>query len=52
MFKVKTISGDSMYGLEKDVNEFIKDKKVINISYTMSGCGYGYIRECCILYEV
>lgn len=52
MLKVKIIADDSKYGLEEKINEFIKDKKVINISYTIAGCGYGYTHECCILYEV
>ena len=52
MPKVKMIADGSMYDLEKKVNDFIKDKKVISISYAIAGCGYGYTHECCILYNV
>lgn len=51
MIKVKLIDDESIVKLEKKVNEFIKDKKVISISYAIAPCGYGYTRECCILYE-
>ena len=51
MLSVKMLEDESMYKLERKVNEFIKNKKVISISYTMAPCGYGYTRECCILYE-
>lgn len=51
MLKVKMIGDESTYGLEREVNEFIKNKRVISISYAIAPCGYGYTRECCILYE-
>ena len=51
MLKVKMINDESILGLERSVNDFIKDKRVISISYTMASCGYIYTRECCILYE-
>ena len=52
MPKVEIIGGDmSRYELQVEVNNFIKDKKVINISYTVHICGYSTYREACILYE-
>ena len=51
MLKVKMIDDDYIRNLEISVNESIKDKRVISISYAIAPCGYGYIRECCILYE-
>ena len=52
MPKVEIIHGDkSCYGLEEEINNFIKDKNVINISYTAYMCGYHTYREACILYE-
>jgi hypothetical protein len=51
MLKVKMMDDESIHDLEKKVNEFIKDKRVISISYAIAPCGYGYTRECCILYE-
>ena len=52
MPKVEIIGGNmSRYGLEEEINNFIKDKNVINISYTAYMCGYHTHREACILYE-
>jgi hypothetical protein len=51
MVKVKIIDDEYIYDLEKKVNEFIKDKRVISISYAIAPRAYGYTRECCILYE-
>ena len=46
---IQTCSNDSL--LEKQINDFIKDKQVINISYAVYMCGYSTYREACILYE-
>ena len=52
MPKVELIGGNkTLYALEKEINEFIKDKNVINISYTAYMCKYYTYREACILYE-
>ena len=51
MLNVKILDDEYMHTLERKVNEFIKDKRVISISYAIAPCGYGHIRECCILYE-
>lgn len=51
IFKIEIIEDESKVGLERKVNEFIKNKIVISISYAVAPCGYAYIRECCILYE-
>lgn len=51
MLKVKMIDEKSTHDLEIKVNEFIKNKRVISISYAIAPCGYGYTHECCILYE-
>lgn len=48
MLKVEIIEDASKFVLERKVNEFIKNKIVISISYAIAPCGY---RECCILYE-
>lgn len=37
--------------LQSTINDFIKDKEVINISYSIAPCGYGYVYACCILYH-
>ena len=51
MFKTKFITSDTTDDLQTRVNSFIKNKKIINISYTMAGGGYAYLHSCCILYE-
>ena len=51
MAKVKFFKTNSAWGLEREVNEFIQNKNVINISYTVAECGYGYIHCCCVLYR-
>lgn len=43
--KVKFMSSDSTYGLEKLINDFIKDKELIDIKYQilkMNGQRLGY----------
>ena len=51
MLKIEIIEDESKVGLERKVNEFVKNKIIISISYAIAPCGYAYIRECCILYE-
>ena len=51
MFKIKCFYAAYEDNLEKKVNEFIKDKKVINVSYSLDG-RYDYCHHsCCVLYE-
>ena len=49
--KAKFFREDNTFDLEKTVNNFIKGKNIINISYSVAKCGYGYIHCCCILYK-
>ena len=51
MLKAKFFREDYNSSLEDKVNDFIKDKSVVNISYSVAQCGYGYIHCCCILYN-
>ena len=51
MNKVKLIRKDKEWQLQEAINDFIKDKEVINISYSVAPCGYEYIYACCILYR-
>lgn len=51
MFKTKFISGETQYKLEDEVNKFIKNKKVVNVSYSTVLAGYGVWHYCCVLYE-
>ena len=49
--KTRFFKTEYMCDLEEEVNQFIQDKNVINISYTIANCGYGYIYSCCVLYR-
>ena len=51
MQKVKFFSSSSVPGLEKMVNEFITDKKIISISYGVMAQALYVLHTCCILYE-
>ena len=45
---IKTLNGD--YDLEQKVNNFIKNKNVVNVSYSVVECGNRYMHSCCVLY--
>ena len=51
MIKTKFFTTDHRWELEDEVNTFIQNKDVINISYTVAQCGFGYIHCCCVLYR-
>ena len=51
MTKAKFFRADSERELEKNINQFIQNKDIINVSYTAAECGYGYIHFCCVLYR-
>lgn len=51
MQKVKFFTSGTAVGLEKLVNEFIKDKKVISVSYSAFQAGLAQWQQCCVLYE-
>ena len=49
--KIKFFEVYDVWELEDEVNKFILDKDVINISYSVAQCGYEYKRCCCVLYR-
>ena len=51
MLKTKFFKEDTIVALEQEINDFIKDKMVVNISYSVARCGYGYIHCCCVMYN-
>ncbi len=51
MPKIAIFREESTLKLEKRVNDFIGNKNVVNVSYSVAECGYGYLHCCCILYE-
>ena len=51
MLKTVFFKEEDQFELADRVNEFIKDKVVINVSYSVASCVYGYIHCCCVLYN-
>ena len=51
MTKVKFFREESQLELEREVNNFIRNKRVVNVSYSIAELGYGYIYGCCVLYN-
>ena len=51
MNKVKFFHVGTQVELEHEVNQFIKDKDVINISYSVNPSSYTYLHLCCVLYR-
>lgn len=50
MLKTKFFMEDTMVGLELAVNDFIKNKLIVNISYSVATCDAGCMHCCCVLY--
>lgn len=50
MAKVRFFRNESQYDLEKAVNDFIRDKNVVNVSYSTNTVGYSIYHYCCVLY--
>lgn len=51
MTRVKFFQEESQLELEREVNDFISNKRVVNVSYSIAELGYGYIHGCCVLYD-
>ena len=51
MTKVKFFHSPNIYELEKEVNDFILDKDVVNVSYSPNTVGYSTWYYCCVLYR-
>ncbi len=51
MNKVKFFHACTQVRLEYDVNQFIKDKDIINISYSVNDSNHDYQHLCCVLYQ-
>ena len=49
--QTKFFKEDTLLDLERKVNDFIKNKTVVNISYSVAKYDYGYIHCCCVLYN-
>ena len=51
MTKVKLLYSDELYRLEEDINDFIKDKKVIDIKFDVEEGMLDNIKYALIIYE-
>lgn len=51
MSKVEFFRADGQLALEGKVNEFIKNKEVLSISYSTNSVGYSVYHYCCVLYK-
>lgn len=51
MLKTKFFRENSSFDLEREVNNFINGRLVVNVSYSVAQCGYEYIHCCCVLYN-
>lgn len=51
MTKVKSIFSDSTDKFENEINDFIKDKKVIDIKYTTHDFVLGMYQFALVIYE-
>ena len=51
MNKVKFFRENAQFDLEREVTDFIKDKKVISISYSTNTVGYSIEHFCVVLYS-
>ena len=51
MTRVKFFYARQVVTLEQQVNDFIKDKQVINISYSLDGRFDYCHHSCCVLYS-
>lgn len=52
MCRVEMFYNSSQYELEKAINYFIEDKKVISVSYSTTNVGYDVHHYACVCYEV
>ena len=51
MYVTKIIEEGKLILLEKEVNDFIKDKEVVNISYSFTPIVIGFAYSALILYK-
>lgn len=52
MNKVKFFYKDSQILLENEVNNFIRNKNIVSISYSTNTVGYSIYHYCCVVYLV
>lgn len=51
MTKVRLLYGDELYKLEEAINDFIKDKKVVDIKFEVHNGGFANNKYALIIYE-
>lgn len=52
MNKVKCFCEDNQFSLESEVNNFIRNKNIVSISYSTNTIGYSIYHYCCVVYLV
>lgn len=52
MYKVETFREEHRPDLERKINSFIYDKKVVNISYSTEKLGYSVYHYALVCYEI
>ena len=52
MKQVKFFTNEYQYRLEREVNDFIKNKNIISISYSTNTVGCSVEHFCCVVYSV
>ena len=52
MCKVKIFKEDSMYNIEKQINEFLHDRKLIGTSINTTWAGHTLYYIVCVSYEI
>lgn len=50
--RVEIMRSENRFDLQQDINTFIRDKKVINISLAIGKAGYDCFYVATILYEI
>lgn len=51
MYKVEIFNGESMYELEKEINDFLCGKKLIGTSISTYWAGYTLCHTVCVSYK-
>lgn len=50
MTKIKLFSSECPAELQQEVNNFLKGKFLVNVSYSTNIVGYSIIHYCCVTY--
>lgn len=51
MIKIKLFDSDFQPSLEREVNEFCRNRDIISVSYSTELVGYSVFHYCCVCYR-